>query len=532
MANVAEGILELLRVCGVHTIYGVTGDAVFPLFDALAKQGEGGIRFIGATDETAAAFMASYHAKLTGELGVCVASSGPGAGNLVNGLADAYFDGAPVLALTGQVASGKLGTGAKQEIDQQKLFSAVTKSSHIVVNGAAALHAVLRLAALAARERTVTHVAVPEDVWQQEIPAAPAVDVRTFAQEAGGFAGDLDEAVRQLRQAKRPLLVVGQRDVALREAVERLADVWGAGIVMAQQAKGLLPDEHPRVLGGVGEAYLPAAFHEADCVLQVGAVTFEKQYVDPNVTTVQALDKPDAIDPRRGSLALVGNLREILAALRDRLTLNDNAEWQEQISREKLHRSGLIDEQLANTSQPLHPAHVMAVLGDLVPADAVIVCDIGAHVHWFDSYFMANEQAVLISSRWRSLGAGLPGAIGAALAQPERTVVALVGDGGMLASLGALCTAVKYAVPVTVVIVNNRRYEIEAERMARRGMEPEGIDVPEPDFSALAASCGAWSRKVTSHDELTAAWHESRDVSGPVVLDVHVARAELPFLRG
>ncbi|NLN28213.1 MAG: thiamine pyrophosphate-binding protein, partial [Firmicutes bacterium] len=272
--------------------------------------------------------------------------------------------------------------------------------------------------------------------------------------------------------------------------------------------------------------------HEADCVLQVGAVTFEKQYVDPNVTTVQALDKPDVIDPGRGSLALVGNLREILAALRDRLTLNDNAEWQEKISREKLHRSGLIDEQLANTSQPLHPAHVMAVLGDLVPADAVIVCDIGAHVHWFDSYFMANEQAVLISSRWRSLGAGLPGAIGAALAQPERTVVALVGDGGMLASLGALCTAVKYAVPVTVVIVNNRRYEIEAERMARRGMEPEGIDVPEPDFSALAASCGAWSRKVTSHDELTAAWHESRDVSGPVVLDVHVARAELPFLRG
>src|SRR5690606_34574588 len=129
MANVAEGILELLRVCGVHTIYGVTGDAVFPLFDALAKQGEGGIRFIGATDETAAAFMASYHAKLTGELGVCVASSGPGAGNLVNGLADAYFDGAPVVALTGQVASGKLGTGAKQEIDQQKLFCAVTKTS-------------------------------------------------------------------------------------------------------------------------------------------------------------------------------------------------------------------------------------------------------------------------------------------------------------------------------------------------------------------------------------------------------------------
>ena len=141
-------------------------------------------------------------------------------------------------------------------------------------------------------------------------------------------------------------------------------------------------------------------------------MTFEKQYVDPNVTTVQALDKPDAIDPGRGSLALVGNLREILAALRDRLTLNDNAEWQEKISREKLHRSGLIDEQLANTSQPLHPAHVMAVLGDLVPADAVIVCDIGAHVHWFDSYFMANEQAVLISSRWRSLEAGLPGPSG------------------------------------------------------------------------------------------------------------------------
>lgn len=533
MANLAEGLIGLLRACGVETIYGVTGDAVFPFFDALAKQGEWGIRFVGATDETAAAFMASYHAKLTGRLGVCVASSGPGAANLVNGLADAYCDGAPVLAITGQVALDKLGTGAKQEINQQLLLASVTASSEMILSGGTAMVVLHRAIAKALRERTVTHVTIPQDLFQHETSfPASAADVPALSWQPGGFSGHIDEAVQRLQGAHNPLLLVGEGNVALREPVERLADVSGAAMILAQQAKGLLPDEHPKVVGGVGEAYLPDILQEVDCVVQIGTVAFEKQYIDPNVPTVQLVEKSDAVDQPRADVVLMGNLWDILGTLSERLAHNENAAWQEKISQEKLRRSRMIAEQRANESQPLHPAHVMTVLSEVVPDHAVIVCDIGAHVHWFDSYFTAKEQTVLISSHWRSLGAGVPGAIGAALAQPERKVLALVGDGGMLASLGVLCTAAKHTVPITVVVMNNRRYEIEQVRMEHQGMTPIGTDLPEPNFAAVAAGCGVWGRKVATHDELLSALTEALQVEGPALVDVHVAQVELPFLSG
>jgi pyruvate oxidase len=371
--TVAEALIDLLKTAGVDTIYGVTGDVVFPLFDALTKQ-QGQVRFIGTSTEMSAAFMASYHAKLTGRVGVCVATAGPGATNLVNGLADAYFDRAPVLAVTGQIALNKLGTGAKQEINQQLLFAAVTSSSQLVTSGEAALFVIARAIQEALWHNTVTHVSIPEDVFHHAAPlSAPVIDPQTLSGSRSGFTGSLNDAVSSLEGAKQPMIVVGIRDPSLREPVESLANAMGTAIVLAQQAKGLLPDGHCRVLGGIGEAYIPAIVNEVDCILQIGDTPFETKCLPSTVSVVQLVPPTGTIDHGRTSYALAGNVRDILQALVERMRHTENPEWQGKIAREKENRDRMVDEQRWNRAQPIHPAHLMAVLSDLVPPDAVIV---------------------------------------------------------------------------------------------------------------------------------------------------------------
>jgi pyruvate oxidase len=529
--TVAQALIGLLETAGVDTIYGVTGDAVFPFFDALAKQ-QGRIRFIGTTTEMCAAFMASYHAKLTGRIGVCVATAGPGAASLVNGLSDAYFDRAPVLAITGQVALNKLGTGAKQEVNQQLLFQALTTSSQLVTSGEAALSVIARAIQEALWQQTVTHVSIPEDVFHHAVPSsAPVINPQALSGCGGGVTGNLDDAMCSLASAKQPMIVVGIRDPSLRELVESLADAIGAAIVLAQQAKGFLPDDHCRVLGGIGEAYIPAILDEVDRILQIGNTPFEMKYFPSTVGMVQLVPPTGTIDHGRTNQALVGNVRDSVQALVEGVKLTENPKWQEKIAREKEKRDRMIDEQRRNRAQPIHPAHLMTVLSDLVPPDAVIVCDIGSYVHWFDSYFKAQEQTVMISPHWRSLGAGLPGALAAVLQQPGKKVLALVGDGGLMPVLGEICTAVKHQVPVAIVVANNHHYEIEQVRMEHQGLTPFGVDISVPDYAALAASCGAEGRKATTSDELYAMLQESLACTGPTVLDVQVAQAGLPFLN-
>jgi pyruvate oxidase len=316
--NLAQQLLDLLQKNGIDIIYGVTGDVLFPLFDALSQKKE--IRFIGTSHEASAAFMASYQAKLTGKIGVCVATSGPGTANLINGLADAYFDKAPVLAITGQVASQKIGTGAKQDINQQKLLQAVTFSSELVSSSEALLPIVARALEMAIHQKTVTHVSIPMDLFTQSSSTdIPVIDTRTLAGQGSGFTGLLDEAITTIQNAQNPLIVVGTGNKELREGIVKLAESLGAGIVIAQQAKGIIPDDHPRVLGGIGEAYIPEILNEVDCILQIGTASYEKKSLPAGVNTIQLVADTGAIDYRETKLAVMGNIRDIIETILDKI---------------------------------------------------------------------------------------------------------------------------------------------------------------------------------------------------------------------
>lgn|GEM_PF-3560760 len=373
--TVSEALIKFFKQNGIDTVFGVVGDTILPFVDALGKQTE--VKFYATSHESGAAFMASYYAKLTGKIGVCIATSGPGCANLVNGLADAYFDKAPVLAITGQVQRKKIGTNAKQYINQQTLIQSVSKSSELVTDAANILSVVAKALIMAVSEHTVTHVSVPVDLFTQKVPNAnfPEVAIKDSARWGSKYADALEESVMLLQSSQKPLLVIGKGQQAWREVLTNLAEKLGAGIILAQQAKGVMPDRHPLVISGIGEAYLPAFLNEVDCILLVGNASFETKFWPASAKVIQLVDNPENLDYLLLTKGIVGDVRQIMKVLSERLNSNRNQNWQDKIVQEKQNLENIIRVQVQNKTTPIHPAYLMTTLNKVIPEDAVIVCD-------------------------------------------------------------------------------------------------------------------------------------------------------------
>lgn len=534
--NLAEAVARQLKAWGVTVLFGVAGDDLLPFLDAVAR--EGGLRYIGAAHEAGAAFMATAWGKLTGKVGVCAASAA-GTVNLAEGLAQAYLEQAPVLALTGQVATAKLGTPAKQYFSQQALLAPFTGFSELVTEGQAGVRLLLRALSRAALGPTVAHLSIPSDVWTQPVSATPAARPTLLAPtgegaeaivEAGGGAarGDLERAAGTLRQARRPLVVVGSRSPGFRPALERLVQAWGAAVVVAQGAKGVVPDAWLPVVGGTGEAWTPSPVPECDCVLLAGAASYEEPFL-PSAPIVQLAASPRDLDDRRLWDGLAGDLPRLLAELAGRLAgYAPDPAWGARVAAAHAEREALVAADRDRPGTPVHPARLMATLSGVVAPDALLSLDEGAFLHWFDRDFLATGQTVLVSSGWRSMGCGLPAALAGQARYPERQVIALVGDGGLLMSLGELGTAAAHRLPVKVVVVSNRRYGLEADKAAVRGLSPAGLEVSPVDFSECARACGLRGFTVEEPASLEGTLRQALDEPGPALVDVVCQDVRLP----
>lgn len=528
--NTADEVLKILVDWGVRSMYGVSGDAVFPLLDAVSRQSK--IKYYAAAVETGAAFMAAYEAKLTGRPGVCIATSGPGSANLVNGLADAYYDGAPVLAITGQAATGKLGTNTKQYFNQQQLFTPFTRMSELVVSPEAVCSVLVSALETAVNEKTVTHLSIPVDVWQMPVTGVRRARITGRRQIVGsGFAGGLEETAVMLNNAQRPVIIVGTRDGQDAGLCVLLADNRGAGIIIAQQAKGVIPDDNPLVMGGIGEAYVPQALSQADFFLLVGSAAFELKFLPPAASIMQLSDSPGDLHYDRIDSGIIGSPGLLLRLLIKKVPpRRDREDWLAEISADRENLIRQLTADADNDEIPVHPGRLIAALNRTLAADAIIACDIGSFGHWFDRGFQAREQTVLLSTRWRSMGAGLPAAIAAKISCPEKQVIALVGDGGLLMSMPELLTAVKYRLPVTVVAANNHEYALETATMQAQGLTPFGNNILTPDFAAYAKAAGARGYRVEDPAQLESALTEALSSNEPTVVDVQVSNPPLPNL--
>ena len=526
--NIADFILAQLAEWGVKRIYGVMGDAIFPLLDAFTRQDK--IEFIAATNETAAAFMASYEAKLTGRLTVCAATAGPGAINLLNGLADAYLDGSPVLAITGQVETKKIGTKAKQYFAQQPVYKNFSNYTTILINPAAVAEVLATAARQAYIDFSVAHVTVPRDVLTMPVSADTIPGDIVAIRKPQVFSGSNEKILETIKNARKPLIVIGQ---AAEEAVYQvlaLAHHIGSGLVVAQEAKSIIRGSFKRNLGGIGDAYLPPIIKEADCIILVGNATYENKYFPETAKLIHLAERPENINVTACAAASgdPGLLIEVI--MHDLENYAVNQEWVAKIEGEALRLKQIITQAREDNSRPLLPLRLMSGLNAVVPPRSVIALDIGEFTHWFDLGYMMENQAVLLSSMWRSTGCGLPAAIGAKLADRERKVIAIVGDGGMIASLGELLTCARYNLAITIIVVKNEIYSIEKNKMAAEGFIPFGYELTTPDFVQFAQSCGVAGFRIEDPAEIEDRIRAAIDSDRPVLLEVACAAVNLPSL--
>ncbi|TYO96184.1 thiamine pyrophosphate-binding protein [Desulfallas thermosapovorans] len=528
--NVAATILEQLAAWGVKKIYGFIGDSIFYLFNALASRSD--IDFYQVRHEETAAFMASAHAKLTGELGVCIADGGPGTLHLLNGLADAYSDRVPVLAITGQVARKDIGTNAKQYIDQQSLFRPISSYTSLLCDQAKITDVLGKAYRCAVTGRSVAHVSVPMDVLPlacdaQIVPDAPYLNTHPVSSTQV-----IDGAVAMMEQAIRPVILIGEGGRPAGALLAELSARWGAAVITTLQATGAVDCTQPLYVGGLGHAGSPAAakiLSQADVCLIAGANWWPQKYVSHNISIIQISQNPSDIGATTPvSYGVVGDIELILKHILKKAHLSSNQEWIKNISQENANWLDRLEQEVNAPVSPIHPAAVVRAVQNAVTSDTIVCLDTGDHTVWFGRIFRPDRQRVLLSGKWRSMGFGLPAALAAKINHPAQKVIALVGDGGLAMNMADFVTAVKYNLGITVIVMNNCSLSMEKNKMLAGGLNPKGTSLLNPDFAKFAECCGGKGYKVEHADKLNDVLQVAINSDIPAIVDVQVASLAVP----
>ncbi|MBD8033357.1 thiamine pyrophosphate-binding protein [Solibacillus merdavium] len=529
--TVGELMLDQLSMFGVKRIYGVVGDTTFGLIDALAKQNK--IQYIAVKHESTAAFMASAEAKLTGGLGVCTATMGPGAANLLNGLGDAHADRAPVLAITGQAQSDKIGTEYPQYIDQQELMKPFAAYSANLANPDATIEVLQKAARTSLGQRVVTHLSIPKDIFMMPAKGEPR-PLPNVIEGASNFTKEsLEHAIGIMKTAKQPMILAGLGATSVSEELEKLADLWGAGILTSLGGKGLFNESSELVLQGIGEGGNPYAadlFKDSDVVLLAGTTWWPEGYVPTNARIIQIDRQFDKfVKEIPTELGIMGKTEEVVPFLLESMQeFSRSEDWVIRCKKVKEKWAEQNEKEGSTSGYPVHPSRIMHALDRTVAPDAILALDTGDNTVWTNRNFRQKGQSVLFSGYWRTLGFGLPAAMAAKLIQPEKQVVAIVGDGGLQMVLADLLTATRYGLNITVVVLNNESLQMERDKLKVAEKEEVGVDLTNPDFVKLAEACGWKGLRPASDSELESVMEEALNTNAPTLVDVRTAQVFFP----
>ncbi|WP_340316478.1 thiamine pyrophosphate-binding protein [Rhizorhabdus argentea] len=503
--NGAEILIDSLASFGVDTIFGMPGDGINGIMEAIRTRA-GQIRFIQVRHEESAAFAAAAHAKFTGRLGCCLATTGPGGVHLLNGLYDAKLDRAPVIAITGAPYHDLTDSFTQQDIDHSKVFMDVAAYSARLMGARHVENAVSLACRHALGRRGVAHLSVPIDVQEEEEQADEPSD-RNVAHHvsqnpAAGMViapeAELDRAAELLNGAQRVVILAGQGALGAVPELIEAADRLGAPIVKALLGKGLLPDDHPLTTGGIGllgTRPSQEAIEQCDALLIVGSTfPYIEYYPKPGQARGVQIDH----DPTRiglrfpAEVGLVGDARKSLAALNARLTRKDDRSFLEQAQQGAAAWRDLLRSTAGRDATPMPPGRIVREVGDRLDDDAAIVWDSGHNTGLMARYVVAKDRQLFGGSGLSaSMACGLPYAIAAALAFPGRQVVAFIGDGGLSMLMGELATITRYRLPIKIVVIKNGTLgQIKWEQMMFLGNQEYECDLTPIDFVGVAEACG------------------------------------------
>ncbi len=529
--TVTDVMAETMVNWGVNRVFGMVGHSNLGLADAFRRLEEKGkLKFIGIRHEGAAAFAASAYGKLTGKPAACFAIAGPGSTNMFTGLWDAKVDRAPILALTGQVATQVVGTGNFQEVDLVRAFQTVAEfnqrvehqSKHAELMSLAIKHATLK--------RDVSHLTFPDQVQvlpaKDEKPQTP--EGRITPLDIAPPQESLEKALNMLKKARRPVIIVGHGARFNMDSIIELAEQLNSPVMTTFKAKGQISDSHRLGCGVLGRSGTPIASYfvnESDLLLVIGASFSNHTGITPKKPTIQIDFDPLALSKfHKIDCAVYGEISRSTKLLKEQSSLfveNKINQEAEIVKRWEIWRAEKKNRLSEDRGKGISSMAVFDALTKLAPENAIMCVDVGNNAYSFGRYFESKQHTFLMSGYLGSIGFAFPAAMGAwAAVEKERPIVAVAGDGGFCQYLAEMTTAVKYKMPIKTIIVNNNELGKISKEQRAGGWDKWATDLVNPDFAQYAKICGALGIKVTQKGQLNHAMQELFKHQGPGLLEI------------
>ncbi len=528
--TITDIMAETMVNWGIDTVFGMVGHSNLGLADALRRQEEKGkLKYIGIRHEGAAAFAASAYGKLTGKPATCFAIAGPGSTNMFTGMWDARVDRAPLLALTGQVATQVVGTGNFQEVDLLLAFQPVARFNHRVERDSK--HSELMSLAVkhALINRDASHLTFPDEIQTlpagDEQPQTPENRITSF--DIAPPEESIMRATALIRKSKRPVIIAGYGARFNMPAIIRFAGMLKAPVVTTFKAKGQISDSHPLAGGVLGRSGTPVASHfmnESDLLIVLGASFSNHTGITDKKTTIQIDFDPMALAKfHKVDVQVFGEISVSVSLLQNELegkvnTINQQNEIAERWGIWRAEKKKRLDEY---RKKGLGSIHVFDALNRHAPENAVMTVDVGNNAYSFGRYYESKNNTFLMSGYLGSIGFALPAAMGAwAAAGDSRPVVAVAGDGGLCQYLAEITTLVKYKMPVKVIVLNNNELAKISKEQRSGNFEVWQTGLVNPDFAEFATSCGALGLKADKCDQLDDAMQKLFSHPGPALLEI------------
>ncbi|QRF76442.1 pyruvate dehydrogenase [Thermoplasmatales archaeon] len=515
--TVADTIVDYLVNGGVQRAYGIPGDSIDPLVDAIRRNPK--LKYIQTRHEEGAAFAASFDSKFNGMPVACFGTSGPGSIHLLNGLYDAKMDKASVIAITGQVERSRLGQDSHQEVNLTKLFDDVSVYNQFISSSENAPYVISRAVRDSVRLKGVSHLNVPFDVFMEKVKDSPSYATKTITPT---YFPDLSEAAAAIDASERPVLLIGAG--ALKESSE-LADLSyriGAPIIYALMGKGIFSDSDKRVLGGLGLlGTKPSleAITKSDLLIEIGSSYPYKQFIPEGIRAIQVdIDAGNFSKVFPVSIPVLSDSHTFIKSILPMVKEKTTKYYEEFVAAGYAWKRELSDLESKNTGI-VNPALLAHTLSQETKENAIIVTDTGNTTVWIARHYMAKKgQRFLFSGALASMGNSLPGAIGVAMST-DRQVISAVGDGGFAMTMTELATIRKYNIPVKILLFNNSKLGMIKFEQEVEGYPQWGVDLVNPDFSTIASAYGIESLRISKNSEIASGVKKMFESSGPFLLE-------------
>ncbi len=528
--TISDIMVETMINWGVNTVFGMVGHSNLGLADAFRKQEEkGNLKFYGIRHEGAASFAASAYGKLMRRPAACFAIAGPGSTNMFTGLWDAKVDRAPILALTGQVATQVVGTGNFQELDLVRAFQTVADFNHRVQKDSK--HAELMSLAIkhAIINRDVSHLTFPDEIQKFPVNSeenAQSPENRMPVLKMSPDEKTLSKAVEMINTAKRPVIIVGHGARESMDAIIGFAERINAPVLTTFKAKGLIADNHRLGCGVLGRSGTPIAswfMNESDLLIVIGASFSNHTGITPKKPLIQIDMDPLALAKfHKVDVPVWGEISTTVGLFKEKVTgtefINQRGEIEE---RWKIWREEKQNRLKDDHGKGVSSIAVFDALTKLAPENAVMCVDVGNNAYSFGRYFESKKHTFLMSGYLGSIGFAYPAAIGAWTAVgKKRPVIAVAGDGGFCQYLAELTTAVKYGMNIKAIILNNNELGKISKEQRGDDLNVWATDLRNPDFAEYANGCGALGLKVTKREDLEREMQKLLSHDGPALLEV------------